>query len=191
MPNAMPYEERVLQALQALGLPAALVTERRRALHEECADLDSIGLDQFGREQRLERRAAAQWQAMVAAAARDGVVLTAVSAFRSFDYQRTIIERKLAAGQTVEQILRVSALPGFSEHHTGLAIDIGTPGCPPITEAFERTPAFEWLTRRGREFGFQMSYPKDNEGGVIYEPWHWAFSNESGRHGMAAVPIGT
>jgi len=94
---------------------------------------------------------------MLATAEYDGVVLLAVSGFRSFEYQRKIIERKLAAGLTIEQIIRVSALPGFSEHHTGRAIDIGTPGCPPVTEEFEQTPAFDWLTRRGQDFGFWMT----------------------------------
>jgi len=133
----------------------------------------------FGREQRLERRAASQWRAMVASAGHDGVVLLAVSGFRSFDYQRKIIERKLAAGLTIEQIICVSALPGFSEHHTGRAIDIGTPGCPPVTEEFERTPAFDWLTRKGQNFGFWMTYPRGNRFGVIYEPWHWVFREEA------------
>jgi D-alanyl-D-alanine carboxypeptidase len=133
----------------------------------------------FGREQRLERRAASKWQSMLASAVQDGVALVAVSAFRSFDYQRKIIERKLAAGLTVEQIVCVSALPGFSEHHTGFAIDIGTPGCAPVTEEFEQTPAFDWLTRRARDFGFWMTYPRGNPFGVIYEPWHWVFHEES------------
>jgi zinc D-Ala-D-Ala carboxypeptidase len=169
------YEERAMQALNELGIPTSFVTQRCRTLHCECEDLVSIGLDLFGRVQRLERRAATHWQSMLAEADVDGIVLVAVSGFRSFDYQRKIIERKLAAGLTVEQIVCVSALPGFSEHHTGRAIDIGTPDSPPVTEAFEQTPAFEWLTRRGQDFGFRMTYPRDNHFGVIYEPWHWVF----------------
>jgi D-alanyl-D-alanine carboxypeptidase len=132
----------------------------------------------FGRKQRLERRAAS-WQNMIATAKHDGVVLVAVSGFRSFDYQRKIVERKLAAGLKVEQIICVSALPGFSEHHTGRAIDIGTPGCPPVTEEFELTLAFDWLTRRGQDFGFRMTYPRGNQFGVIYEPWHWVFDKRA------------
>lgn len=173
------YEERVAQTLNALGIPASYLTQRERPLYPECDDLVSIGLDMFGREQRMERRAAAQWRSMVAAAEREGVVLAAISAFRSFDYQRQIIERKLAKGLTIDQIITVSALPGFSEHHTGRAIDIGTPGCPPVTEEFEQTPAFEWLNRRAQDFGFSMSYPKGNPFGVIYEPWHWTFRAET------------
>jgi D-alanyl-D-alanine carboxypeptidase len=169
------YEERVLQTLHELGIPTSFVTQRSRPLYSECEDLVSIGLDMFGREQWLERHAALHWRSMLAAADVDGIVLVAVSGFRSFEYQRKIIERKLAAGLTVEEIVSVSALPGFSEHHTGGAMDIGTPGSPPVTEEFEQTPAFGWLTQRGQDFGFRMTYPRDNQFGVIYEPWHWVF----------------
>jgi D-alanyl-D-alanine carboxypeptidase len=179
MQTVTSYEQRALQALKELGIPATFVTQRRRPLHSECEDLVSIGLDLFGREQRLERRAASHWQAMVAAAQLDGVVLVAISGFRSFDYQRQIIARKLAAGLSIEQIVSSSALPGFSQHHTGRAIDIGTPGCPPITEEFERTPAFDWLKRRSHAFGFRMTYPRDNQSGVVYEPWHWVFRDDT------------
>ena len=167
---------RAIQALKELGLSISLLSQHRLPLREECHDLVSIGLDMFGREQQMERNAAAQWTAMRLAAERDGVTLAIVSAFRSFDHQQQIIARKLAAGLSIEQILNVSALPGFSEHHTGRAIDIGTPGCPPVTEAFEQTPAFDWLARRGHAFGFRMSYPKDNDSGMVYEPWHWFFT---------------
>lgn len=173
MNAARQYEERAIKTLKELGLPTSLVTQRRRSFHRECEDLVPVGLDMFGREQQLERRAAAQWRSMVAAAENDGVALALVSGFRSFDYQRKIIERKLASGLSIEQIISVSALPGFSEHHTGRAVDIGTTRCPPVTEAFDHTPAFEWLTRKGPDFGFLMSYPKGNKLGVIYEPWHW------------------
>lgn len=164
-----------MEALKDLGIPTSFVTQRRRPLYRECEDLVSIGRDMFGREQRLERRTASQWRAMVASAEHDDVALLVVSGFRSLHYQRKIIERKRAAGLTIEQIICVSALPGFSEHHTGRAIDIGTPGCPPVTEAFEQTPAFDWLKRRGQDFGFRMTYPRGNQFGVIYEPWHWVF----------------
>jgi D-alanyl-D-alanine carboxypeptidase len=129
----------------------------------------------FEREQRMERLAALRWQTMAAAAKRDEIVLLVISAFRSFDYQRKIIERKLAEGLTLEQITRANALPGFSEHHTGRAIDIGTPGCLPLTEQFEQTPAFDWLERRAQDFGFSMTYPRNNPYGIMFEPWHWMF----------------
>jgi D-alanyl-D-alanine carboxypeptidase len=175
MHSTNSYQERVKETLGTLAVPGSFLTHYRLPLHHECEDLVSIGLDMFEREQRMERSAASQWHAMVAAAGRDGVVLLTISAFRSFDYQRKIIERKLAEGLVIEQILRASALPGYSEHHTGRAIDIGTPGSQPLTEEFEQTPAFDWLRRRGRDFGFSMTYPRDNPYGIMFEPWHWMF----------------
>ncbi len=184
-PNS--YQERVKETLGILAIPESFLMCYRLPLHQECEDLVSIGLDMFEREQRMERSAAPQWRAMVAAASHDGVVLLAISAFRSFDYQRKIIERKLAEGQTIEQITRASALPGYSEHHTGRAIDIGTPGSEPLTEEFEQTKAFDWLTRRGRDFGFSMTYPRDNSFGIMFEPWHWMFRDVMNPNGIQII----
>ena len=169
------YEERIRKTLNELAIPEAFLERYRLPVQRECENLASIGSDMYNREQRMEPQAASQWQTMAAAARADGVVLLMVSAFRSFEYQRGIIERKLAQGLGLEEITRASALPGYSEHHTGQAIDIGTPGAEPLTEEFEKTAAFEWLKRRGHEFGFSMSYPRDNPFGIMFEPWHWKF----------------
>jgi len=168
-------ETRITKALLELGLPISLLTNYHLPSYEECQDLVAIGPDMFGREQQMDRTAAAQWSALRIAAKRAGVILSIVSAFRSLDHQKQIIARKLASGQSIEEILRVSALPGFSEHHTGRAVDIGTPGNPPLTEAFEKTSAFAWLNQHAHEFHFHLSYPRNNTLGVIYEPWHWFF----------------
>ncbi|ELP95836.1 hypothetical protein A989_19218, partial [Xanthomonas translucens DAR61454] len=121
----------------------------------------------------LSAAAARAWQALQRAAARDGVVLEAISGYRSHDYQLSIFARKFARGQTVQQILQVNAAPGYSEHHSGDALDIGTPGEPPAEESFERTAAFAWLCAHAAGFGYRMSYARDNPHGIVYEPWHW------------------
>ena len=170
-------EHRAVRMLDELRVPESIRGRYARVLNPECneSELVSIGLDMFGREQRLERGAAAQWRAMAATAGQEGIVLAAISGFRSYDYQRILIERKLAQGVPLEEIVRSSALPGFSEHHTGRAIDIGTADSPPLTEEFEHTPAFNWLTRCAPEFGFSLSFPRGNTRGIIYEPWHWFY----------------
>ena len=112
---------------------------------------------------------------MEAAAAADGVTLLPLSAFRSIARQSTIIRRKLARGQDIATILRVSAVPGCSEHHTGRALDLGTPGHLALEESFARTPAFHWLVKNARRFGFRLSYPRHNSHGINYEPWHWCW----------------
>ena len=168
-----PHSIRIAGILQALGIPPAYADERDLRLQPEASELTTARILKDGRELQLAPAAAASWQAMVSAAAAEGITLLLISGFRSVEYQREILERKLREGQTLQQILRVNAAPGYSEHHTGKAVDIGTPGCPPLTEQFETTPAFRWLERHGAGLGFRLSFPRGNRHGVIYEPWHW------------------
>ena len=169
------YAARIEQLLAELRVPPEHAARRLQPLVPEATDVVSIGVDVFGREQFLVPDVAEQWGALQRAAARDGVELQVVSAFRSVDRQCRIFERKLAAGQSIADILQVNALPGCSEHHSGRALDITTPGVEPLTEAFEHTEAFAWLTRSAPDCGLRLSYPRDNSFGVVYEPWHWFF----------------
>ena len=162
---------------EELGIPDGYAADGVPPYFEEATDLVEVGPNLVGLMQRLQPVAAAGWQQMVEAAAVDGVRLLIVSGFRDYEYQAGLIRRKLEAGQAIENILTVNAAPGFSQHHTGCAIDIATPGCRPLTEEFEASEAFAWLGRRAGEFGFSMTYPRDNEHGFIYEPWHWALND--------------
>ena len=157
-----------------LGIPEDYGHNGGPPVFDEALDLVDIGPNLVGRAQQLTPAAAKSWKAMGAAANADGVTLMIVSGFRSVDYQARLIRKKINAGQAIEAILEVNAAPGYSEHHTGLAVDIATPGSRPLTEEFETTEAFEWLGRNARRFGFSMSYPRDNPWGFVYEPWHWS-----------------
>ena len=141
----------------------------------EATELTSIGNDIHGRTQNLTPNASVAWKALVQAAAEDGESLQPVSAYRSISYQESIIRRKLDAGTNITAILKVSAAPGYSEHHSGYAVDIGTPGSAVLEEEFENTSAFAWLTNNGDRFGCSLSYPRTNKHQIAYEPWHWAF----------------
>jgi len=157
-----------------LGIPEDYGQDGTRPVFDEAIDLVDVGPNLVGRMQHLTPEAARQWTDMQAAAAAEGVILMIVSGFRSIDYQARLIRKKINAGQMLSEILSVNAAPGFSEHHTGRAIDIASPGSRPLTEEFEDSDAFRWLERRAGAYGFSMSYPRDNPGGFIYEPWHWA-----------------
>ncbi len=159
---------------QELGIPDDYGRDDTRPVFEEAETLVKVGPNLVGRMQRLMPEAAAKWQDMVAAAGKDDVALLIVSGYRSIDYQAQLIRAKIDAGQVISEILAVNAAPGFSEHHSGRAIDIATPGSRPLTENFEATAAFCWLQENAGIFGFSMSYPRDNTQGFIYEPWHWA-----------------
>ncbi len=161
--------------LAGLGIDAGYGIARGLAAVSEPARLAFAGFDRYARPLWLGSKAADAWQRMRAAAACEGVGLEAISGYRSHAYQLGIFRRKLARGLALEAILEVNAAPGYSEHHSGHALDIGAPGEPPAEESFETTPAFAWLRARAADFGFSMSYPRDNPHGIVYEPWHWCW----------------
>lgn len=172
---------RLPDRLEALGIDGAAYAERTGlALEPEPAWLAPAGRDRYRRALWLRVDAARGWRNLVAAAIRDGVVLEAISGYRSHDHQAGIIERKLARGQAIDDILAVNAAPGWSEHHSGRAIDISAPGEPAAEESFEATAAFAWLSEHAGGHGFTLSYPRDNPHGIVYEPWHWRFDGPAG-----------
>ncbi len=174
--SSRDYRETIAAMHAELGIATDYAERFKLAPCEEATELVSIGIDVFGREQRLMPHAAEAWQRMRAAAERDGVQLLVVSAFRSVDQQRSVIARKLENGRSIADILKANAAPGYSEHHTGRALDLTTAGCPPLEQVFEFTSAFAWLERHATQHRFRLSYPRDNPHGIVYEPWHWAFA---------------
>jgi D-alanyl-D-alanine carboxypeptidase len=166
--------QKQLKLHQELGIPADYGRDGSPPFHAEAGDLIDVGPNLVGRMQQLTPEAAVKWQQMVELAGDDGVRLLIVSGFRSFEYQAQLISNKLESGQAIEDILKVNAAPGFSQHHTGAAVDIATPGSRPLTEEFAESNAFSWLSDNAPQFGFSMTYPQDNPYGFIYEPWHWA-----------------
>ena len=167
------------ERLDALGLDDGYGDRVGLPLVPEPTLLALAGSDRYRRPLWLLPQVARAWQHLRDAALRDGVVLEAISGYRSHDYQLGIFERKRARGQEVEEILSVNAAPGYSEHHSGRALDIGAPGEPPAEESFERTPAFAWLQREAGAYGFVMSYARDNPHGIVYEPWHWCWRGDA------------
>jgi D-alanyl-D-alanine carboxypeptidase len=172
------YRARIERLHRELGIPSGFAGQRGWPLQSEAATLADAGPDWYGRPQRLCPHALAAWQRLQQVAAKDGVTVHLISAFRSVDYQCEVIRRKQASGRSMEDILQVNAAPGFSEHHTGCAVDLGTTDCPALEEVFEQTPAFHWLSQHAEQFGFRLSYPRNNPLGVSYEPWHWFYCKD-------------
>ncbi|MEJ0006273.1 MAG: M15 family metallopeptidase [Steroidobacteraceae bacterium] len=168
------------QLAEEFSIPVSTLLGRHRISYPEAQDLAVAEVGQQGREHLLMPEAAQAWQQMQRAALSDGISIFIVSAFRSIERQTQIVRRKLTAGIPIEQILEVSALQGFSEHHTGRAVDVGTPDSAPLEYEFEDTAAFSWLQARAADFDFQLSYPAANQEGYIYEPWHWCYQREAG-----------
>lgn len=173
------YENRINRELAKLGIALELIVQKKLPFYLEAQELAIGDTDADGREYMMTPATAAAWVEMKAAALQDHVILEVVSAFRSIDRQIEIIQNKLDRNMPIEKILTLSAPPGYSEHHTGCAIDINTPGCVATEEEFETTAAYRWLNEHAGRFGFTLSYPRDNALGFIYEPWHWCFQPAS------------
>ncbi len=174
-----PYSRRIAQILSQLGITQDYGRIHRLPLQQETSHLKTIGPDIYQREQKMMPQAARAWLSMSSTAEKQGIQIQPVSAFRSVSYQLGLLRRKTDKGLSMKEILHVSAAPGFSEHHTGRAIDITTPGFPVLEEDFESSPAFDWLQGNAVNFGFHLSFPRGNRNKVAYEPWHWAWRPNS------------
>lgn len=126
----------------------------------------------------LQPAAQASVNAMVAKAKAEGVQLGVASGFRSIEDQDYLyFDVKAERGESAQKRAAVSAPPGYSEHHTGYAVDLMDESRPQthLEESFETTPAYQWLKQNAAFFNFEMSFPKNNESNVAYEPWHWRY----------------
>jgi D-alanyl-D-alanine carboxypeptidase len=113
---------------------------------------------------------------MSEAAHKSGITLVFASGYRSFDYQAYVYAREVRDfGQVAAD--RESARPGASQHQLGTAIDFGS-----VTDAFNQTPAGEWLAAHAWEYGFSLSYPPGFESvtGYRYEGWHYRYLTRAG-----------
>ena len=119
----------------------------------------------------LRKSAISSLEEMAAAAKKDGVTLTASSAYRSYSYQVQVYDRNVKVlGK--EAADRESARPGFSQHQLGLVIDFGS-----ISDAFTGTKEEVWLVKNAWRYGWSISFPKDMEEvtGYRWESWHYRY----------------
>jgi len=110
-------------------------------------------------------------------AKKDGIYLVFLSGYRSINLQNEIFySLKSFRNQEAAERARVSAPPGYSEHSTGFAIDIGDAYQreTDFETEFENTDAFKWLIKNAAKFHFKLSFTKDNKY-IDYEPWHWRY----------------
>ena len=105
----------------------------------------------------------------------DGISLLVVSGYRSFDEQKSL--KSAYSVQYGFGANAFSADQGYSEHQLGTTIDFTTTEIGGGLNGFETTEAYAWLMEHAHEYGFVLSYPKDNTY-YIFEPWHWRFVGE-------------
>lgn len=134
---------------------------------------------------QLDSRIASQARQMIEDARQDGVELLVCSAYRSIEKQTNLFNQMkqdyLAQGMSEEQAYAKTAtaiaIPGTSEHQTGLAADIVTPSHQTLDPEFADTAAGQWLLEHAHEYGFVLRYPEEKQDvtKIIYESWHFRF----------------
>lgn len=138
------------------------------------ADLTSVGNGQY-----MRADAARALSSMLAGAKSAGFTVTPQSGYRSYETQVRVYANEVNSfGQDVADT--ESARPGFSEHQTGLAIDLGSGGCN-ITDCFADTAGGKWVTANAYKYGFILRYPADKVQitGYRYESWHFRYVGTS------------
>ena len=156
------------------GIEEANLFTNSKIILEE-TELSFIGKDIYGRNQYLFNDAAKSWFLMEDAAAKEGFNLMFVSGFRTYNYQANIIKRKIKRGMLIENILKQNKLPGYSEHHSGRAIDITNNKVLGLYDDFKYSNEYKWMVENANFYGFRLTYKEDNNSGIMFEPWHWYY----------------
>lgn len=122
---------------------------------------------------------------MISDAKTAGVNLNVVSAYRSVEYQQTLLDNDIKQYQAdglsyddaYAKAIQAVAIPGRSEHNAGIGADLLESGNFTLDENFDQTPEFKWLEENAYKYGFILRYPKNKQSitGIQYEPWHYRF----------------
>lgn len=125
-------------------------------------------------ENKLTSEAYDAFKKLFNAADKNGTKIVATSCYRSYNTQKRIYDTDVAKYGEEETDLSV-AKPGYSEHQTGLAIDVLAPGYS--LSNFHESEAYTWLINNAYLYGFILRYPKDKENitGYSYESWHFRY----------------
>ncbi|MGG6262932.1 M15 family metallopeptidase [Leptolyngbya sp. AN10] len=173
-------EQLSLQTKKISSAPETTVLPQTKYGHLPYSEADPTQLTNV-QGKRAEIQAASNFSAMAQAAHQKGIELSVISAFRTISDQQYLFDKKISRSGSAKAAAQLVAPPGYSEHHTGFAFDIGDRqnAETDLREAFEQTNAFRWLSTNAKKFGFELSFPRHNRQGVSYEPWHWRYVNSS------------
>ena len=139
--------------------------------HYAYEEVSSSLLEPVGNGQKLHKDAAKAFEKMRLDAQSSGITLTPISGFRSKSEQDYLFyEVAKQRSQTLEQRAKVSAPPVYSQHHTGLSIDVNS-----LNPSFANTKEFSLLQKNAKQFDFELSFAEGNSQSVSFEPWHWAW----------------
>ena len=134
-----------------------------------------VKVEEFAKENMyLEKNCMLAFTKMARDASSQGYNIRAISTYRTYEYQENLYNNYVKK-DGVNNADTYSARPGFSEHHTGLAVDIDNIETSYMN--FENTKEFTWMMENAYKYGFILRYPKDKVDitGYMYEPWHYRY----------------
>ena len=187
IPDVLETEEKVLEETKEEAeehLPEdwnLILVNKTHPIPEDY----QVELKSIGSGHQIDARAYDDFKAMIQASKKDGVTIYVSSSYRDMNKQITLYEKKtdsyLQQGYSLEDALskagQVVAVPGTSEHHLGLAIDVVSSEYRKLDEKQENTKGFQWMKEHSWEYGFILRYPNGSTDitGIIYEPWHFRY----------------
>ncbi|MGG1659864.1 D-alanyl-D-alanine carboxypeptidase family protein [Brevibacillus sp. NRS-1366] len=181
-PAKKPVDSIEMPDLEVIAEPQSMtvLVNKQQKLPENYTPTDLVFpnvpflLPEKSEKRQMRKEASGALEQLFAAAKEDGVSLAGVSAYRSHAYQKALFNRYVQK-DGLEKARTYSAVPGTSEHETGLSIDVsGINGKCAAESCFGGTKEAEWLAVHSAEYGFIIRYPegKDAITGYMYEPWH-------------------
>ena len=151
----------------------------------QSVDAMSLNSSKYDSVKAVDRAAYTPLKNLFQAASDAGVPLQLVSAYRSPDLQDRLFTRSvnsyISQGYSKQEAIKKAnyarTFSGTSEHNTGLGFDILQQGNFTLSESFENTAQFKWLSEHAEEYGFILRYRKDKttQTGIMYEPWHFRY----------------
>ena len=187
IPDVLETEEKVLEETKEEAeehLPEdwnLILVNKTHPIPEDY----QVELKSIGSGHQIDARAYDDFKAMIQASQNDGVTIYVTSSYRDLNKQIALYEKKtdsyLQQGYSLEDALskagQVVAVPGTSEHHLGLALDMVSSEYRRLDEKQEQTKGFQWLKEHSWEYGFILRYPNGSTDitGIIYEPWHFRY----------------
>lgn len=138
------------------------------------SNLENISTTYARSGMQLVKEAKEAFETLSENAKKEGMNVIAMSSYRSYDYQVNLYNNYVAQDGK-EAADKYSARPGYSEHQTGLAVDVYNLNLP--YTSFEETEEFTWMQENAYKYGFILRFPKDKVDitGYQYESWHYRY----------------
>ncbi len=188
--DAVPaYQE--LEGYQGNGILVEQEEDWRLVLVNKWNHMDTEyvpELTDVGEGHMVDSRIAESLLDMIRAAKKDGYYIYILSAYRDMEKQIDLYEAEVAEwiyegyskAAAEEKAGTIVAIPGTSEHHLGLAVDLVSSEHIALDEGAEKTKGYQWLVKHCHEYGFILRYPNGATDitGIIYEPWHFRYVGE-------------